>query len=68
MLKHLPHNISHLIKLSFNTPKSTMGLDALSPSSAAHPQMKGQVERANRLIMQGMKTEMFHDLKARGRN
>jgi hypothetical protein len=30
MLKHLTHNISSLIKLSFNTPKSTRGLDALS--------------------------------------
>jgi hypothetical protein len=29
---HLIHDISPLIKLSFNTPKSTMGLDALSPS------------------------------------
>jgi hypothetical protein len=26
---HLTHDISHLIKLSFNTPKSTRGLDAL---------------------------------------
>jgi transposase InsO family protein len=31
------------------------------PSSAAHPQMNGQVERANRFILQGMKTRMFHD-------
>jgi transposase InsO family protein len=38
------------------------------PSSAAHPQMNGQVERANVLILQGVKTEMFHDLEARGRN
>jgi hypothetical protein len=30
MLIHLTTNISHLIKLSFNTPKSTRGLDALS--------------------------------------
>jgi hypothetical protein len=30
MLIHLTHDISHLIKLSFNTPKSTRGLDALS--------------------------------------
>jgi hypothetical protein len=30
--------------------------------------MNGQVERANRLILQGMKTRMFSDLKARGRN
>jgi hypothetical protein len=30
MLIHLTHDIRHLIKLSFNTPKSTMGLDALS--------------------------------------
>jgi hypothetical protein len=30
MLIHLIHDISYLIKLSFNTPKSTSGLDALS--------------------------------------
>jgi hypothetical protein len=30
--------------------------------------MNGQVERTNRLILQGMKTRMFHDLDARGRN
>jgi transposase InsO family protein len=38
------------------------------PSSTAHPQTNEQVERANRLILQGMKTRMFHDLEARGRN
>jgi transposase InsO family protein len=38
------------------------------PSSAAHPQTNGQVKRANRLILQGMKTRMFHDLEARGKN
>jgi hypothetical protein len=38
------------------------------PSSAAHPQMNGQVERANGLSLQGMKTRIFHDLKARGKN
>jgi transposase InsO family protein len=38
------------------------------PSSAAHPQMNGQVERSNGLILQGMKTIMFHDLEAIGRN
>jgi hypothetical protein len=30
MLIHLTYDISHLVKLSFNTPKSTRGLDALS--------------------------------------
>jgi hypothetical protein len=30
--------------------------------------MNWQVEWANKLIMQGMKTGMFHDLEARGRN
>jgi hypothetical protein len=30
--------------------------------------MNGQVERANGLILQGMKTRMFQDLEARGRN
>jgi transposase InsO family protein len=38
------------------------------PSLAAHPQTSGQVEWANRLILQGMKTRMFHDLEGRGRN
>jgi transposase InsO family protein len=38
------------------------------PSSKAHPQTNGQVEKANRLILQGMKIRMFHDLKVRGRN
>jgi transposase InsO family protein len=37
-------------------------------SSAAHPQMNGQVEQSNILILQGMKTRMFHGLEARGRN
>jgi hypothetical protein len=30
--------------------------------------MNDQVERANGLILQGMKTRMFHDLEARGKN
>jgi hypothetical protein len=30
--------------------------------------MNGQVERANRLLLQGMKARMFEDLEARGRN
>jgi transposase InsO family protein len=38
------------------------------PSSATHPQTNGQVERANGFILQGMKTRIFHDLEARGRN
>jgi transposase InsO family protein len=38
------------------------------PSSTTHPQTNGQVERANGLIVQGMKTKTFHDLKARDRN
>jgi transposase InsO family protein len=29
------------------------------PSSAAHLQMNGQVERTNGLLLQGMKTRMF---------
>jgi transposase InsO family protein len=29
------------------------------PSSAAHPQTNGQVERTNGLLLQGMKTRMF---------
>jgi hypothetical protein len=34
------------------------------PFSVAHHR---QVERANRLILQGMKTRMLHDLKAKGK-
>jgi hypothetical protein len=30
--------------------------------------MNDQVERGNRLILQGMKTRMFHDLEVKGRN
>jgi hypothetical protein len=30
--------------------------------------MNGQVERANRLILQGIKTRMFSDLEAKGKN
>jgi transposase InsO family protein len=37
-------------------------------SSIAHPQMNGQVEQANRLILQGMKSRMFHDLEAKEMN
>jgi hypothetical protein len=37
-------------------------------SSTSHPQTNGQIERANRLILQGMKTRMFYDLEARGKN
>jgi transposase InsO family protein len=38
------------------------------PSSAAHPQTNGQVERTNGLLLQGMKTTMFQDLEAKGKN
>jgi transposase InsO family protein len=38
------------------------------PSSTVHPQMNGQVELANRLILQGMKTRIFNDLEAKGKN
>jgi transposase InsO family protein len=38
------------------------------PSSAAHPQTNGQVERNNGLLLQGKKIRMFQDLEARGRN
>jgi hypothetical protein len=37
-------------------------------SLVAHPEMNDQVEHANRLILEGMKTRMFHDLEAKGRN
>jgi hypothetical protein len=33
-------------------------------SSIAHPQTNGQVERANRIILQGTKARMLHDLEA----
>jgi transposase InsO family protein len=35
---------------------------------ATHLQTNGQVERANKLILQGMKARMFHNLEAKGRN
>jgi transposase InsO family protein len=38
------------------------------PSSVAHPQTNGPVEHANGLILQRMKTRMFQDLEAKGRN
>jgi transposase InsO family protein len=38
------------------------------PSSAAHPQTNGQVEGPNGLLLQGMKTRMFQDLLAKGKN
>jgi hypothetical protein len=38
------------------------------PSSSAHPQTNGQDKLMNGLILQGMKTRIFHDLEARGRN
>jgi hypothetical protein len=38
------------------------------PSSSAHPQTNGKDELVNGLILQGMKTRIFHDLEARGRN
>jgi transposase InsO family protein len=37
-------------------------------SSAAHPQMNDHVERANKLILEVMKTKLFHNLEAKGRN
>jgi hypothetical protein len=36
--------------------------------SAAHPRMNGEVERANRLILQRMKTRMHEELQAKGMN
>jgi hypothetical protein len=38
------------------------------PSSAAHPQTNGQVERTNGLLLQAMKIRMFQNLEARCRN
>jgi transposase InsO family protein len=38
------------------------------PSSAAHPQTNGQVERTNGLLLQGMKTRMLQDLEVKGKN
>jgi hypothetical protein len=40
----------------------------INASSAAHLQTNKQVEHANGLILQGMKTRIFHDLEAKGRN
>jgi hypothetical protein len=47
MLKHLTHNINPLIKLSFNTLKSTRGLDALSAVTGwcARPRRTGGMGR-----------------------
>jgi transposase InsO family protein len=38
------------------------------PSSAAHPQTNGQVERTNGLLLQGMKMRMVQDLEAEDKN
>jgi transposase InsO family protein len=38
------------------------------PSLVAHLQTNGQVERTNGLLLQGMKTRMFEDLEAKGKN
>jgi transposase InsO family protein len=38
------------------------------PSSTAHPQTNGQIERTNGLLLQCMKTRMFQDLEAKGKN
>jgi transposase InsO family protein len=38
------------------------------PSSATHLQTNGQVESTNGLLLQGMKTRMFQDLEAKGKN
>jgi transposase InsO family protein len=46
---------------------ANFGIDH-QPSSAAHPQTNGQVERTNGLLLQGMKIRMLQDLEARGRN
>jgi transposase InsO family protein len=46
---------------------ANFGIDH-QPSSAAHLQTNGQVERTNRLLLQDMKIRMFQDLEARGRN
>jgi hypothetical protein len=47
MLKHLTHNINPLIKLSFNTLKSTRGIDALSAVTGwcARPRRTGGMGR-----------------------
>jgi transposase InsO family protein len=37
-------------------------------SSTSHPQISRQLERANEFILQGMKSRMFYDLEAKGRN
>jgi transposase InsO family protein len=38
------------------------------PSSATHPQMNGQVEHTNSLLLQGMKMRMFPDLEVKVKN
>jgi transposase InsO family protein len=38
------------------------------PSSTTHPQINGQVECTNELLLQDMKTRVFQDLEAKGKN
>jgi hypothetical protein len=38
------------------------------PLSVAHTQINGQVEHTNGLLLQGMKTRVFQDLEAKGKN
>jgi transposase InsO family protein len=63
----LTDNGTQLKGAKFSKCCADFGIDH-QPSSAAHPQTNGQVERTNELLLQGMKIRMFRDLEARGRN
>jgi hypothetical protein len=51
LLIHLINDISHLIKLSFNTPKSTKSLDALSHSKAGSQHIASMIDFSSSQIM-----------------
>jgi transposase InsO family protein len=57
----LTHNGTQFKGLKFIRCCADFGIHHQS-SLVVHPQMNGQVKRANRLILQGMKIRMFHDL------
>jgi hypothetical protein len=63
----LTDNVTQFIGAKFARCCTDFGINHQA-SSAAHPHTNDQVEHANWLILQGMKTRMFHDLEARGRN
>jgi transposase InsO family protein len=63
----LTHNGTQFKGTKFARYCSDFGINHQA-SSAGHPQTSGQVNRANRLILHGIKTRMFHDLETKGKN